>query len=191
MNYLENISLKKLITLIKTEIKTNTEDLVFCSEEDTEAATNSINADTLNGYTVDLLLDKIYPIGSIYMSLNSADPATLFGGTWEQIKDTFLLSAGDSYEVGSTGGEAEVTLTVEQMPSHEGHMPVNTNAGWGEAGEDTYYMPTTSVAKYGTSRPYVVRAGNEVVPRAVSKGGSQPHNNMPPYLSVFMWQRTA
>ena len=181
MNYLENISLKKLITLIKTEIKTNTEDTVFCSEEDTEAAINSINADTLNGYTVDLLLDKIYPIGSIYMSLNSANPTNLFGGTWEPIKDTFLLAAGDSYEAGTTGGEAEHELTVEEMPEHEHVEEVNytaINSGsssiWAFVTNDSATKKTSTTDFYGFSNP---------------SGGSQPHNNMPPYLSIYVWQR--
>lgn len=135
------------------------------------------------------IFNTIYPVGSIYMSTNSANPASLFGGAWEQIKDRFLLAAGSSYTAGATGGEATHTLIEAEMPSHEGHMPVNTNAGWGEAGEDTYYIPTSSVAKYSTSRPYVIRAGNEVVPRGVSKGSSQSHNNMPPYLTVYIWKR--
>ena len=53
--------------------------------------------------------DKIYPVGSIYISAASTSPATLFGGTWEQIKDTFLLAAGDTYTAGETVGEAEHT----------------------------------------------------------------------------------
>ena len=135
-------------------------------------------------------LAKVFPVGAVYISTVATNPADLFGfGTWQQIKDSFLLAAGDSYTAGATGGEAKHTLTVDEMPSHEGHMPFNTGAGWGDAGEDTYYMPTSSVIKYSTSRPYVVRAGNEVVPRGVSKGGSQPHNNMPPYLAVYVWQR--
>ena len=66
----------------------------------------------------DKLFDTIYPVGSIYMSAVNTSPSTLFGGTWEQIKDTFLLSAGDTYNAGTTGGEAEHTLTTSEMPSH-------------------------------------------------------------------------
>ena len=78
------------------------------------------------------MLNKFYPIGSIYTSINATSPAVLFGGTWSQIKDTFLLTAGDTYTAGSTGGTATHThtsaahthttkdhiLTVAQMPSH-------------------------------------------------------------------------
>lgn len=61
------------------------------------------------------LVDSIYPVGSIYMSVNSTSPATLFGGTWSQLKDRFLLGAGDTYSNGATGGVATVTLTTSQI----------------------------------------------------------------------------
>ena len=70
---------------------------------------------------------NIYPIGSIYMSVNNVDPSTIFGGTWQQIKDRFLLACGDTYNNGETGGDANHTpsgtvgnhtLTVNEMPAH-------------------------------------------------------------------------
>ena len=64
------------------------------------------------------LLNLVYPVGSIYWSSNNTNPATLFGGTWTQIKDRFILAAGDYYSNGATGGAATVTLTVSNMPSH-------------------------------------------------------------------------
>ena len=64
------------------------------------------------------LLNLVYPVGSIYWSSNNTNPGTLFGGTWTQIKDKFILAAGDSYTNGATGGAATVTLTVNNMPSH-------------------------------------------------------------------------
>ena len=63
-------------------------------------------------------LDKRYPIGSLYWSSESTDPSTLFGGTWERIKDKFILAAGDNYEAGSTGGEVSHKLTTSEIPSH-------------------------------------------------------------------------
>ena len=65
------------------------------------------------------LLNLVYPVGSIYWSSNNTNPGTLFGGTWTQIKDRFILAAGDSYSNGATGGAATVTLTVSNMPSHK------------------------------------------------------------------------
>ena len=63
-------------------------------------------------------LDKVYPVGSIYMSVNSTDPGTLFGGTWAKIEGQFLLGSSTTYPLGSTGGEATHTLTTAEMPSH-------------------------------------------------------------------------
>ena len=117
------------------------------------------------------IVDLIYPIGSIYMSINETNPSTLFCGTWEQIKDTFLLSAGDTYKAGNKGGEAEHTLTIEEMPSHNHDLSI-------EGGSST---------KWGTK----VQQGNTTVDKYAisSNGGGKSHNNMPPYLTVYMWKR--
>jgi hypothetical protein len=72
----------------------------------------------LNGdYKKEILLAS-HPIGSLYWSEDSTSPATLFGGTWIQIKDTFILTAGDNYEAGTTGGSATQTLIIENLPAH-------------------------------------------------------------------------
>lgn len=73
----------------------------------------------VNGEKIGALdFSKIYPIGSIYMSVNNTNPKDLFGGSWEQLKDRFLLGAGSSYSAGGTGGEANVTLSTSNIPSH-------------------------------------------------------------------------
>ena len=65
------------------------------------------------------LLNFCYPVGSLYWSSKSTNPASLFGGTWVQIKDRFVLACGDTYKsVGATGGASSVTLSVSNMPSH-------------------------------------------------------------------------
>lgn len=61
---------------------------------------------------------KLYPIGSVYISFNSADPSTLFGGVWQRLKDTFLLANGDTYAANTTGGSATKTITVNNLPAH-------------------------------------------------------------------------
>ena len=61
---------------------------------------------------------KLYPVGSVYISFNSADPSTLFGGTWVRLKDTFLLANGDSYAPNTSGGSATKNITVDNLPSH-------------------------------------------------------------------------
>lgn len=81
------------------------------------------------------LLNLVYPVGSVYISVNSTSPATLFGGTWVEIQDRFLLGRSSGHTAGSTGGESEVALTATNMPSHThttgsagGHTPEGTIA---------------------------------------------------------------
>ena len=123
------------------------------------------------------LVDLIYPVNSIYMSVGSTSPATLFGGTWEQLKDKFLLCAGTTYAAGSTGGEATHTLTVQEMPSHS-HT---TKWSYPYLGSGTIYGSRDS----GLNTYEDI--GNEIN----NTGGGQPHNNMPPYLAVYVWKRIA
>lgn len=135
------------------------------------------------------VIDMVYPVGAIYMSVNSTNPGNLFGGKWEQIKDRFLLAAGDTYTAGSTGGEATHTLSVDEMPSHrhssDTYMDGYANSGI--SGQDqfctwvNYGIHYNNEPKFGESGPI----------RTSWVGGSQPHNNMPPYLTVYMWKRTA
>lgn len=134
------------------------------------------------------LLEATYPVGAVYVSTVSTNPETLFGfGTWTQIKDTFLLAAGDTYSAGSTGGEATHTLTVDEMPSHT-HTPViassagvaqqfKLNNGW--HGNTKY--PAFDIS--GNQSSHAVYLSTE--------GNSKPHNNMPPYYTVYVWRRTA
>ena len=91
---------------------------------------------TNQNYSLPVLINLIYPIGSIYLSVNSTSPQQLFGGEWEQIKDKFLLSAGDTYSGGSEGGEAAHTLTVEEMPSHNHTIYMS-----GRASEGLFWGP--------------------------------------------------
>lgn len=123
------------------------------------------------------LVDIVYPVGSIYMSVNSASPATLFGGTWEQIKDTFLLSAGDTYTAGTTGGEATHTLIANEMPSHSHTLAPGFSAFGAGTGSATNLIRLSG--------------GTAVTWNTSSVGGGQAHNNMPPYLVVYVWKRTA
>ncbi len=137
------------------------------------------------------IADFIYPIGSIYMSVNSTSPQILFGGTWEQLKDRFLLGAGDTYANESTGGSATVTLTSAQsgVPAHS-HKYQDYNTTY--TLKTTNRKPGTSTAvAYGTS----LTAGGGATERTSSNNtaanASASHENMPPYLTVYMWKRTA
>ena len=95
------------------------------------------------------LLNLVYPVGSIYWSSNNTNPGTLFGGTWTQIKDKFILAAGDSYTNGATGGAATVTLTVSNMPSHShGFTPS------GKVGSHTHgFTPSGTVSSHHHTGP--------------------------------------
>lgn len=129
------------------------------------------------------IVDIIYPVGSIYISVNSTDPSTIFGGTWEQIKDQFLLSAGDTYTAGATGGEATHTLTVNEMPSHSHNVSWQDNCPpWVQAGGYGQFTPTP------TGNANKINLGGLSIG---GTGGGQAHNNMPPYLVVYVWKRTA
>ena len=128
------------------------------------------------------LLDAVYPIGSLYMSVNAADPNTLFGGTWERLKDRFLLAAGDTYAAGTAGGEAAHMLTIKEMPSHNHSLsdPIDKNSiKLGSMTGDANWALTKRAASYD----YNLTTNNT--------GGGAAHNNMPPCLTVYMWKRTA
>lgn len=119
----------------------------------------------------------LYPVGSIYVSVNDVNPATLFGGAWERIQGKFLLSGGGAsgYEIGSEGGEAEHKLTVEELPSHT-HPQRGGRANQRVPTGDSGIFPF-----YEESGLYTQITGNT--------GGDKPHNNMPPYLAVNVWYR--
>ena len=123
-------------------------------------------------------LKQLVGVGRYYWSDDPTSPASLFGGTWEQIKDKFLLAAGDIYAVGSTGGEVDVTLTVAQMPSHS----------HGFATKPSWSTDNGSWASFRTGTSDTFGSVNLALENA---GGSQPHNNMPPYLAAYCWKRIA
>ena len=139
-----------------------------------------LNGETPSG--TNPLLDLIHPVGSIYWSTNITSPETLFGGTWEQIKDTFILAAGDSYSAGSTGGEANHTLTIDELPSHRHYLKYG-NVYIGYLNSNAAQSNGNALYKYNVSRGDALY-GEDV-------GGGKAHNNMPPYLVAYCWKRTA
>ena len=134
-------------------------------------------------------LNMVYPVGSIYMSVNSTSPASLFGGTWERIKDRFLLASGDTYAAGSTGGEATHTLTVDEMPTHTHKIDLfSSNVGIGTTLRDSQQGKPLS-AKWGENM--ALSSDDNIEQHIRNTGGGSPHNNMPPYLAVYMWKRVS
>ena len=188
-------------------------------------------------------IDQIYPVGSIYMSVNNIDPGTLFGGTWEAIENTFLVAQGTNFTAGTSGGalnhshttntgtsggpsnntssgpstntSGSTALTVAQMPSHNHEMPV-----WMWAVSTGFNTGTYNISgsgnRTGNAIPYNDNRTSQ--PQYTSSTGSgsghthtlsshthslQSHthsqvsvgtssvSNLPPYLAVYMWKRTA
>jgi hypothetical protein len=134
--------------------------------------------------------DKIYPVGAIYLSVNSTSPASIFGGTWKQIKDRFMLACGDTYSAGSTGGEAQHKLTVNEMPNHVHQYAADYTDGGGASNTkgEVWALKQTSAQGDGIGS---WAFGTDTADRFGYTGGNLPHNNMPPYLAVYMWKRIA
>ena len=126
-----------------------------------------------------------HPIGSIYLSIDATNPAVHFGGTWERLKDRFLLAAGDTYPAGSKGGEAEHTLTVSELPKNIGQL----NAiSWASHKDDTKGAFSIKQNHLDRTFPYGKDSGDATYSLS---GGGASHNNLPPYLAVYMWVRIA
>lgn len=176
----------------------------------------SVSDNTLTVYKGDgsttnldiISFDQIYPIGAIYMSTVSTNPATLFKiGNWEALPAGRVLLAqgtstwGVNYSAGSTGGEDKHTLTVSESAPHN-HTGSATTSG------STHTHALTMQASHGKSgnggvprfsdgdiwSPYKTQnlsaAGEHSHAITINNsGGGQAHNNMQPYLSVYMWKR--
>lgn len=151
------------------------------------------------------LIEMVYPVGSIYMSTQSTSPATLFGGTWQALENRFLVGAGDTYTAGVTGGEATHTLTAAELPTHTHYAKGNDST------ENSNWTIPAIRNISGTSGVLQVAQGTDrVVPASkfesdaswgnlslssetggITGTAGTAHNNLPPYLPVYMWERTA
>lgn len=206
--YLDN---QKTIDEYSNEELTNLVDSLVTRVSKLETENKSLQSQVQNIATI----DDVYPVGSIYISANNVNPATLFGGTWEQIKDRFLLATGNTYLNGTTGGEATHILTTEEMPSHahglNAHthsIPQLTGTAFAQGTEEVVGVSSTSFGiGFGSSAmsgkwPFSgEKHTHSVVTNSsttgansgntTNVGGSKAHNNMPPYLTVNIWKRTA
>lgn len=179
----------------------------FSSDPQTQIDNKLTNNETSIKASV---LSLAYPVGSIYLSVNSTNPGTLFGGTWQQLTDRFLLGAGNTYTNGNTGGEASHTLTTNEIPSHT--HTLGTASGSFEIAASGNAMPLTNnysgfvtfAAQTGGNSSYPNTYSRDDASKAnrskvtlnhthtiANSGSGQAHNNMPPYLVVYMWKRIA
>ena len=133
------------------------------------------------------LFNLVYPVGSVYMSVSDVDPSVLFGGTWERIEDTFLLSSGSTYSAtydsngfaDNTGGEASHTLTVDEMPEHNHRADINLR----------YLNNSATASESSFVSDYSNKYKTQISNSSIDVGGGDAHNNMPPYLVVNVWKR--
>ena len=158
--------------------------------------------------------ETIYPIGSIYISINDTNPTILFGGIWEQLQDKFIYGASDTYNAGTTGGNSIINinhihntsnhiLTTDEIPSH-----YHTQWHWGgpngsQFGVNNHGTHGSSVTK-GTWKVDYSGATSQAYFYTGYTGGGQGHSHgntgsagsssqsiIPPYLAVYMWKRIA
>ena len=149
------------------------------------------------------LIDLIYPVGAIYISYTNVNPSNIFGGTWEEITGKFLLARDSSHEAQSTGGEAAHTLTTNEVPAHthtRGTMNITGVVGplddyshttlsgvFYNAGTVAY--DATSSNTNGGGWKLGFDASRSWTGETSSVGEGTAHNNMPPYLTVYMYRR--
>lgn len=123
------------------------------------------------------ILERTYPVGAYYIAHNDTSPAELFGGTWHRIESRFLWACPSDSTIGLTAGEMTHTLTIDEMPSHY-HYIDNTGLAWFNAQGSGSNQMWFNASGYAQSWSQYA-------------GGSAAHNNMPPYVNVAVWRRTA
>lgn len=131
-----------------------------------------------------------HPVGSIYISTSSTfNPQTVWGGTWRKTADgRCLIGANDTYPLGSTGGEAAHYLTGNEMPPHDhsGGKVYDyklSNIGISRSAIDKDSEQFLYIDQTSSSSSEILKTNNA--------GGGASHNNMQPYLAVYIWERTA
>lgn len=140
--------------------------------------------------TINSIANIIYPIGSIYMSVNNTSPETLFGGRWKQLTDRFLLGAGNTYTNESTGGSKDAVVV-----SHK-HRPSNTSLKFVASKDDIQLNSIQrAIPSQNSNGWYFVHAGQYSdgiadLDYTETVGENGTNKNMPPYLAVCMWKRT-
>ena len=223
-------SLNEAVTSIETNLTKNVTDLETKHNNDIKSINKTLETKFNSTDLKTQLLNLIYPVGSIYMSIENVSPNTFLGGTWVALQNRFLIGASSTYAVNSTGGSKTVKLTEKQMPSHSHTATVSSS---GDHTHDRGTMNITgsvrchangSIAQNGATGAFsnpggtgrnidtggsnsngagfdfdasknwtgkTSSSGLHVHTTTISTiGGSEAHENMPPYLAVYMWKRT-
>jgi hypothetical protein len=143
---------------------------------------------------IDRILGNLHPVGDIVLRMDETNPGTLYGGVWEKIQDAFLIGAGGKYDLGSSGGEATHQLEQSELPyfTEPVRVAYQTEKNFAstsdtEAGSDSMLMFDASWKT--TQQNPAITATNRMYVEI--SGGNQPHNNMPPYVAVNIWERIA
>lgn len=142
------------------------------------------------------LLDFFYPVNSVYISYSHTNPGTLFGGTWQRITNAFLWAAGASDSIGATGGEKTHTLTADELPKLSGGALFRDI----DLGDSNLLLQTSGIFSKSTTAWEGTHAALTTEDKTsgylrnrlgLDFGGDKAHNNMPPYVQVSIWRRTA
>ena len=168
----KEVGLKNILTNVDETLRVLNKDIIKNNKDINE---------TKEEFKKDLL-EKVYPIGSYYWSENDTSPEELFGGKWKKIEGRFLFASDSNHYVGQTGGEERHQLTLDEMPSH--------SHGYQKFKYKDYYW-AENVFREGNSYQFLERDVNNNIESSTteSKGNSQSHNNMPPYLTANCWKR--
>ena len=198
----ESANLK--LKLYDPDVDTNT--LVYDFIKDTAGYTNSnfVKIDTnINNlynhiigtdgnvvfYNKQEVFLAVHPVGSIFLSTNGTEPAELYGGTWEQIKDVFLLGAGDTYAAGSTGGSENHNHSLGKMIAAAYFNGLYVDYNYSETIKATWTTNYRNTIPNGKTEYLVTDAH----PSGVTVYGypTEEANNMPPYIAMYIWRRIA
>lgn len=209
----DNTNIVTGVKFIISDIEGNIDDITITATSELEDILNRVNSLEAGTIANNIIVDVIYPPGTIYKNkLDDMDPNTHWPGTeWEKIEEKFLFGASVNYPIGTTGGEARVTLTTANLPNHNHNVSIagsgtlttsnnthNHNSfakirGLGSGSFDIRENVSSSGADESkttssdTHNHTVGSHGHTVSQTSV--GSNESHNNMPPFEVVNIWAR--
>lgn len=204
-NWVEQQGYKTTDTNTTYTLEQSSSDGHVISLKSSEGETQTVTIPS--GASMNDIINLVYPVGSIYLSTSSVSPGTLFGGTWQRLENRMLIGAGSSYSVGSTGGSTDAVVV-----SHYHGIP--SLSGTATGGNHNHLFGRNLWAQYeGYGQVVSSPSGGANMANAIDRaigysgsltmsvttngsntgwsGESGAGKNMPPYLAVYMWKRTA